>query len=1760
MSIYPNGIDSDASIIRIDDQISELGGEAINQLRDAVFAIEGELGIGLRGSMNSFAERVNVSLNSNGTIKASALTAVGLVTLPITDNQVASNAGIKEYKLALNHSTSDLYTLITSNATLLNSLITFTDNISSDFTNHLKGATFLSDGTTSARHVASQIDLNIVGTDSRDPFFTWSGLLDKFGTLRSAETVGSALLQINNDLTGHENATEDAHTADSINVDVSQFIEIPTTATTVQKVIDYLNDAEVLNIGEHRAVQHANCIPRIARSDAFDLPDGYGPSIVPSTPAITYLVHQPNTSPVDDLSVGDDIIKFVPSNNNFVFDSQFTQVRVGDVARVNYGNGIEIAHKVESIRYTPGTEWIIRIDGTNIFDDGYASVRIDRPEVDFDTAGVLAVAAANATPTASFSNKLSGVIVGHPRAASILGLEFDSNQLDSSHYLLYLELYPTGNPAGKIIILPGIDVTGNAGITPGSYTLEDIIQETNNSLRQIGYNYRFIAFDKDGEFGIMLADAIGGASFAIISGVNSAGSISTGVYTNNVIGGSTVDDFDALGFGSNKIDIASPTYQSSFADTTSAQLPTKIISPRKRRHFIVNGQKHDTFFPTYLANSDGYWDGYISARTPVAAFTVETTYTVLLDLEASGLRPGKTIVIQPSVGFSDPTYSDVDYGRFIIKNVNFIASCGGSAAMTQITVINGLHGTGSGFGFSSGPQLPVHLYFSYDSVHFDNEEVIDSTPATLEYHRLHEIYIDQTGKTFSHERARLPRQAEDSTAGFLATDRWHIKGVGSKLRGYRDGNPLIFNKFIRFYILSYDSTSGIFDGYLGKRISAISSQITKTGQVVTGRKNTVIRFYDETNVDWIDLEFIDNSSPGISILGTASPRWVDIELFPSLASDASIMQLATCEVNWSPASGQDIVERVRDTRQFGSIDETNFTESAIDFISTGDRLLHENGIVQGFAFDTINSTDNRELYFKGGVAIVNGKIITANNQPVTIPQIYQYGTTLPQTMQWAVCINENNDLVPIIITSTKTQLFATSDGVASYYVPSVTFLELVTTRKDLCPIALVTAHIASFTITPSIDILDVRKFVQNGNAAAPLTVTSDQSSGSFHTFDAVKNWINNFGGMSNLVRVKGTFDIDTSSIDLTEFNYPVIFEGDGAVFNVTIAKGIVIGSDVTLRNLAFNYTPPAALSYTSGDMVNSGNGCIYGASSTTVDLLRIKIQDCTFSSSLSQSQRPPYINLEINNGQTLQSLNILNNSFSDSSDTASQAAIAILTINNATSTDPAIFRNSKIANNTCDRIQGIFATIAIAGGLIARPGLNIIDVVIEMNQCGTIGYLSTSVGNSLTTQDNPSSGLTIQHNTCHYIETAMGNGVGFLIIFPPYDFGLGQVSILNNYCNWIHVVSQDGSSTDSTNDEFSNLQIKNNVLTAFDFAYIFNIILPMGIANNTAIIVGSYPTSAAGDITSCTITGNSISTGMYNDGTSYTYLSGIYANCSAIIDNNIIKGFAKSSSAVTDGYGIIAAGATVGNAIRKYTITNNQIYRGTATINGYIAGTTSASFPSIGTVVDNIFDSTTIDGSSTVVVAANPKTWTVARNKNQTDTILIAGESGMLKMGHSGSIVTIGTPVSGVTIATDNTIPVSSLAPAITITYSADSATITSFVWLIPVNTIIPRGALISSISITVASDTVFNTTGSINLVYKTSTIGTVTKTVSLVSPYVATTQTTVSIVEVTDFTVNTGLIAPAENTMLSVSGSFAHNAAVTLVATVSPITITYRW
>ena len=215
MSIFPSHIDSDLELPPIEDGVTEISAENINGLRDAVLAIEKNLGTNLEGELASLADRINVSINSDGTINRAALIGIGLVGLPITDEQIAEEAGIKESKLDLNYPTAALNAGIISTQTNVSNLQnTIVGPLKNNFNMHVIGAGNWHDG--------YQIKISNAG-------HTVCGL--------SASTIGDAVNQIDGYLIGGipsivphlefvPSASQVRHTATNISVDASNFGDI----------------------------------------------------------------------------------------------------------------------------------------------------------------------------------------------------------------------------------------------------------------------------------------------------------------------------------------------------------------------------------------------------------------------------------------------------------------------------------------------------------------------------------------------------------------------------------------------------------------------------------------------------------------------------------------------------------------------------------------------------------------------------------------------------------------------------------------------------------------------------------------------------------------------------------------------------------------------------------------------------------------------------------------------------------------------------------------------------------------------------------------------------------------------------------------------------------------------------------------------------------------------------------------------------------------------------------------------------------------------------------------------------------------------------------------------------------------------------------------------------------------------------------------------------------------------------------------------
>jgi hypothetical protein len=781
----------------------------------------------------------------------------------------------------------------------------------------------------------------------------------------------------------------------------------------------------------------------------------------------------------------------------------------------------------------------------------------------------------------------------------------------------------------------------------------------------------------------------------------------------------------------------------------------------------------------------------------------------------------------------------------------------------------------------------------------------------------------------------MPIQIE--SGNLLGTNNFHIVDVSSKLRGYTDGGSLSFNKYLRFYVLNYDSVTGEFDGYLGKR-NPLNYNVTKTGQIVTGRPNVVTRFYDETNIDYIDVIFSDSSSsPGSLVMSTSTPRYVDLEIFPSLRTHDELFLLSSCEVNWDPISGENIVQYLSNKREFGSVDETDFTDSAKNYIASANKYLHENGVIRGL--DLEGSLSGGELVFKGGSAIISGKVVVANNQSVIIPQIYPQSTSLPQTLDWAICLNEFGNLVPIILTSSK-QIFFATDGTQNYQVISATFDEIINERKNLCLIAAANVTIASITINATYDL---RKFASGTDGGSTLTLAlNNKYLANFNSVSNLRDWVNSSNNRVTRVKLKGKYTI-TDSLDLSGFNNQIIIDGTDSHITVNtngLGNGIILGSNVHLENCNFTYSP-TGITYSSPPtptVLNGGAGCIY---SPAGDLSNVSIKNCSFESN-GMSQHPPFINIEFEFGNSISEIEISNNKFdviNPVDDKANhQAAIAFVHLQ-ATTPAITIAKNIFIKNNISKKYHGIYVTSAD----VLEPGFQL-SAIIQENIVGTIGYHfgTDEISNPINSGTNYD--LIIKNNIvkfiCNWVNQSLtGN--------PSGEYSCGSTLIEGNSANWIH-------SGIKQNTNRTSLILKNNLITGWNFSsymqyYFFALSSDknVGIYTNSEVDVGDPVTN------SILIEGNSIVAGFEN-GSDYNYKNAIRIAGPHHVVNNTFSG-------VDSGEYIMYCSKPAYNVTYYARVEGNEFKRNETSILGYVK--IDDEYTS-GKLFNNYFDFNTVNGSS----------------------------------------------------------------------------------------------------------------------------------------------------------------------------------------------------
>lgn len=1240
MSNFPSSIDNDSTIPTVYDNITEIGAEAINALKEAVLNIEEELGTSCSGSVQDLSTRLNVSLNPDGTIKSSAITSLGLVSLPINDSEVATNAEIQESKLLLDHSTQSLFNSITSLGIDVTTALNWININGTKITQHIAGGSY--------NHYSNQI----LVTSSTSNY-----LKNKYNSARDNSELYSLISDINSELVEHQQydgygvstlnvitnsglsyPDNFAHHSAGLFVDSSRFVSIPSTINNLQALAEFVDTSSLLLFGTRVQNFFSNGVSNSSRSSTL-INDGYSQILIESVLATTFLRNNgSNTSPVDDINNGDDIIELKPSGTiltSNLFDAQFSQVRAGDNILVNYGSAqAEFIVKEKKYIESGGTKkFIVRINGTNLLYSTTASVVISRPQYNTNKKHVLALGQAYNSGL-SVTPSLTCI---HPRSASVIGIGFNANLLDSSHYNLYLQIYPNGN-LSNVQTLPAIDVTGNLGATPGKYTLESVIQATNNAFRSNLKNYRFVAFDSDGEFGIALSDPYSNTYFSIINAVvDSSGSYNqsstVSQYVNNVIDVFTSSDSlgnpqlpkDALGLGIYAANFSSPPYSSTYSTAIQALTPTKIFVPLKKNFYYVNGSERDQFAlevdQTVDQYGDGYWLAEITSKNIIPGIRNETTYRVELDLKSSGLKVGKTLVIQP---MNDGYF--IDSGRFIISDVTCVV-CSPTLTYTDITVYDATHGQSS-YTTTSDIGSKVKLYFGYDSISFNTESATDNLSVSS-FKRFFEVYVNSEGKTFSHERARFAVGGSDLTVNGQTLhassdlENLSIYNVSKKLKGYSYGN---INK-ISIYIESFIDSTGMFTGYLTNH-DGVSA--TLAGPITIGYLGEVVRFYDNSNIDYIEFKFdVDLNLP------TFVGQYLDVQLFPSLELDQEVFLIGNCFIN----SSTNEIESLVDRRDFGNVSEQNFTTSAIDFISLGEKYLHTNGVIDGFGLDNYQyNVENNQISLSGGTAIINGKYVIMNPDVVEIPLVKERYSSVDYNVLWAVCLNDKKEYVTYPLLDVKgngnyyssQRIFTAFNPKTSttYRIESITKSKLLS-RKDLCLLYIVNSIVAGTPVEATLDVKDARRFSYSTDSLS-ARVTSEKEFGNFRSFISFANWIKVAGQKISKVGLKDisetiTSDVEINSLDLLEIDgenaTTLTFQPTGSNTAKLILENVVIKN----TNLVFYGLFQNRITLTNSKLINCTITSTYPNTSTSTVTKTITLNeksqliDCSFSDQFIES-------------------------------------------------------------------------------------------------------------------------------------------------------------------------------------------------------------------------------------------------------------------------------------------------------------------------------------------------------------------------------------------------------------------------------------------------------------------------------------------------------------------------------------------------------------
>lgn len=448
-SIYPNSLDTDYELPYVSDNITEIGGEAINGLRSAVFNIEETLGINPQGTSDDLTTRLSQALNDDGTIKASALAAVGLVTLPITNSQIATNAGILESKLDLNYTTVTLKTWIDELNVFVRAM---NEKLIIDIYNLSQHTAHPS---AKGRHQTQDID----------------GYIGKY----SDYNLQGIINDLDTRLEDHITDPIAAHQASAIFVDDSV---LSFSTANVQAAIEYLDDFNLAGIYQHQDLMHSNGIARAQDVFVSDAKHSY--TIVAS-------------SSINNASAGNNYIQFLVSPTGIEEVQRNDRIEISSL----YHYYVKEVDTVNNIVYFFGNLPAAVVSGT---------AAIYRNSEETYEPSVLKLAIRQPKIAGTYGGSVLQLV--HPNAPYVLSNGLDVRNITNT--VKNIKISWNGGDTGDLDLYAAMYTYPVAGQPKSTWTPENLAICLNTLFRADSpvRHCPLVAFTYGGELGIALDEAL----------------------------------------------------------------------------------------------------------------------------------------------------------------------------------------------------------------------------------------------------------------------------------------------------------------------------------------------------------------------------------------------------------------------------------------------------------------------------------------------------------------------------------------------------------------------------------------------------------------------------------------------------------------------------------------------------------------------------------------------------------------------------------------------------------------------------------------------------------------------------------------------------------------------------------------------------------------------------------------------------------------------------------------------------------------------------------------------------------------------------------------------------------------------------------------------------------------------------------------------------------------------------------------------------